>query len=116
MDHHFILAALPESDRPALQSLVSDLGLGSLARALSWVDRHLFGTVDRDPVFAPDRRRGERLMQDMFLSGNFGKYDTRPGGKVARSLRFLADYPSEVLWSPFWKVWHRIWRKCKGYL
>ena len=116
MDHHFILAALPAFDRPALRSLVSDLGLGSLARALSWVDCHVFGTVDPDPVFAPDRRRGERLMQDMLLSGNFGYYDKRPGGKIARAFRFLADYPSEVLWSPFWKAWHRIWRKGKGYL
>ena len=31
--------------------------------------------------------------------------------KMAKS-----DYPSEVLWSPVWKVWHRCWRKRKGYL
>ena len=116
MDHHFILAALPDSDRPALHSLVSGLGLGSLARALTWVDCALFGAVDEDPVFAPDSRRGGRLMQDMFLSGNFGYYDKRSGGKLARAVRFLADYPSEVLWSPFWKAWHWIWRKRKGYL
>lgn len=28
----------------------------------------------------------------------------------------LQYYPSEVLWTPFWKLWHYCWRKMNGYL
>lgn len=55
---------------------------------------------------------------DFYLEENDkdqGTFGTRGRG-VLKSLRSLCYYPSEVLCSPFWKLWHWCWRKRKGYL
>ena len=116
MDHHYILAALSEAEKDEVRRLAGRLGLRSLGGALSYVELRFFGQEGCPGLFPPDPRRGERLLQDILLSGNFGHADKRKGGLAARFFRFLADYPSEVLWSPVWKTGHWVWRKCKGYL
>ena len=73
-------------------------------------------------------KHGEFLLSEILTAGNFGHYDDRMkridhNKRFARgivqfkkNLRFVCYYPSEVLWSPFWKLWHWGWRKRKGYL
>ncbi|MBQ2289385.1 MAG: hypothetical protein II249_01800, partial [Bacteroidaceae bacterium] len=70
---------------------------------------------------------GEFLMHEIMSAGNFGKYDeryisTNRGLNVAhvsnlikRTLTVVAHYPSEMLWDPFFRIWHYFWRtKRKG--
>ena len=116
MDHHYIMKALTESEREEVRGLAAKLGLTRLGEALAYVETVFFGGPGCPDLFAPDPKRGARLLEDVLLSGNFGHADTRKGGLAARFFRFAADYPSEVLWSPLWKTWHLAWRKCKGYL
>jgi hypothetical protein len=116
MDHHYIMQALADADLEPVRRLVKRLGMASLAAALAAVETELFGAPGCPELFPPDAKRGARLLEDVLLSGNFGHSDERSGGKRARFFRFVADYPSEVLWSPAWKIWHRCWRKRKGYL
>ena len=116
MDHHYIMKALSAGDAAEVRQVAAGLGFVPLAAALSYVEERLFGTAGCPEVFPPDVKRGERLLEDVLLSGNFGRSDTRSGGLAARFFRFLPDYPSEVFWSPLWKIWHRLWRKRKGYL
>ena len=75
-----------------------------------------------------NKRHGEYLLSEIMTAGNFGQYDDRMLRidknkkfrrgfvQLKRNLRFVSYYPSEVLWSPFWKLWHWGWRKQKGYL
>lgn len=116
MDHHYIMKALSETEREEVRGLAKQLGLTRLGSALAFVEQELFGSPGCPALFSPETGRGGRLMKDMLLSGNFGHADQRKGGLAARFFRFLFDYPSEVLWSPLWKTWHLVWRKCKGYL
>lgn len=116
MDHHYILQALSAAEREEVRELSRTLGLTHLGEALAYVETVLFGGPGCPELFAGDLRRGARLLEDILLSGNFGHADERGGGLAARFFRFVADYPSEVLWSPLWKTWHLAWRKCKGYL
>ena len=116
MDHHYIMKSLSEMEQREVRGLAERLGLVRLGEALAYVERELFGSSGCPALFAVDPRRGARLLDDILLSGNFGHADQRGGGLAARFFRFLADYPSEVLWSPLWKTWHLVWRKCKGYL
>ena len=69
-----------------------------------------------------------KLLEEIMRGGNFGHYDDRmlridknkkfKRGfvQLKRNLRFVSYYPSEVLWSPLWKLWHWSWRKKKGFL
>ncbi|MBR1575898.1 MAG: nucleotidyltransferase family protein [Bacteroidales bacterium] len=116
MDHHYILQALDEAGIEEVRKRASELGLAPLGGALTYVEERFFGSAGCPELFPPDERRGARLLEDILLSGNFGHADQRTGGLAARFFRFLPDYPSEVLWSPLWKAWHWVWRKCKGYL
>ena len=116
MDHHYVMKALDGTAVEEVRQMAAKLGLAPLGCALAYVEERFFGTVGCPGLFQPDTRRGERLMEDILLSGNFGHADQRSGGLTARFFRFVGDYPSEVLWSPLWKTWHLVWRKCKGYL
>ena len=116
MDHHYVVKQLSEADQSVVRRVAGELGLLPLGGALAFVETELFGSPGCPGLFAPDSKRGKRLLEDILLSGNFGRGDARKGGKRARFFRFLPDYPSEVFWSPLWKVWHRLWRKRKGYL
>lgn len=81
-------------------------------------------------ICEPDEKEGKFLLNEIMMAGNFGKYDDRiargaksfMGFKVPDSishaiektkhnLRLLKHYPEEVLWEPFFRVYHWIWRK-----
>jgi hypothetical protein len=78
---------------------------------------------DRYLLIESDEREGRFLLSEIMLAGNFGQYDERlqheqgesalrwGWRKVVRNFRFVRSYPSEVLWSPFFKLWHYFWRK-----
>lgn len=69
----------------------------------------------------PNEIEGKFLPDEIMKAGNFGKYDDRikHGGtqtqhaweKTKHNLRLLAHYPGEVLWEPFFRVYHWIWRR-----
>jgi hypothetical protein len=64
-----------------------------------------------------------KLMEEILVGGNFGKYDKRAMGGIAKSamqrnirvglrdLRFLRYFPSECLCEPLFRIRHFIWRK-----
>lgn len=73
-------------------------------------------------IYEPDSQEGEYLLNEVMMGGNFGKHDERYDhqGKYAmqmqnirHSLHLLLHYPSEVLWTPAWLVWHHFWKKKK---
>ena len=115
-DHHFILRALTDADRVRYRDTARALGLGPVAAAMAFVEREVFGPLAADPVFTPDPVRGRRLLEDIDQSGNFGRMDDRKEGRVARWIRFLPDYPSEILSLPFRQLWEWTWRILKGYV
>ena len=83
---------------------------------------------DGSLVTRPDDKRGRLLLDEIMVSGNFGKYDDRLKNRndknlvlfnlvaLKRQLRFLRYYPMDIISIPLFKVWHWCWRKTKGYL
>ena len=93
-----------------------------------WILKECFG-MNEDLMLCPaNERHGKFLVSEIMTAGNFGQYDprqkkidvnkrfTRGFAQLEKNLRFLCYYPTEVLWSPFWKLWHYCWRKQKEYL
>lgn len=128
LDYYFVLQAAAHSGRQ--RELLSDtmqtlhrLGGSKFASALMFVMQETFGLKEEDMLTAPDPKEGAFLLNEMLLAGNFGKYDKRLEGKhsgglfakfsmhVMRNIKFLSHYPNEVIWCPFWKIWHQLWLK-----
>lgn len=76
---------------------------------------------------APDAKRGRFLLNEIMQAGNFGMYDVRNvisanegylqrfARRQKRFLRFLSQYPSEVLWGPYFSIKQRLWRMWHGW-
>lgn len=128
-DYYFVLRQ-PVTDVERAESLAAlrRLHLYRLAGAVGYVLQAVFGLDACYLPVPPSEERGRRLLREVLLAGNFGKYDTRirhsaaEGSavnfvrRVRRDLTFVADYPGEALWSPVFKLWHYGWRRRNGYL
>ena len=65
-------------------------------------------------------KTSRELLDEILLAGNFGKYDDRirhtenavlhAWEKLKHNARILRLYPSEVLWEPFFRLYHWAWR------
>ena len=133
MDYYFLLMTFHGTNEEhggaidkAIQAL-KELGLLRFAGAVMYVEREVFGLQEEYMICEPNEKAGRFLLDEIMRAGNFGKYDPRireahSGGmvklyikNVTRIFGMLSYYPSEVLWSPFWKIGHFVWRKVKGY-
>ena len=123
LDYYFVLQqGFTEVEHEETLRTLRSLGMMRFTRAVMWVLQEVYGLPDRYLLTSPDAKEGRFLLDEIMLAGNFGKYDERmqrAAGegtfrwglrKVLRNFRFVRSYPSEVLWSPIFKVWHLFWR------
>ena len=124
LDYYFVLTqGFTEEDRAETMRTLRSLRMQRFTAAVMWVLQRVYGMDDRYLLTAPDEREGRFLLNEIMLAGNFGHYDERLQHeqgesalhwglrKVKRNFRFVVCYPSEVLWSPLFKLWHWFWRK-----
>ncbi len=123
LDYYFVLTqGFTEEERTETLHTLRSLGMLRFTRAVMWVLQEVYGMHDRYLLTTPDVEEGRFLLNEIMLAGNFGKYDERMQHatgesplhwglrKVRRNFRFVRSYPSEVLWSPLFKLWHYFWR------
>ena len=123
-DYYFVLCqGFTEEEREETMRTLRSLRMQRFAGAVMWVLKQVFDIDDRYMLIAPDEREGRFLLEEIMQAGNFGQYDQRLQHqqgesalhwglrKVKRNFRFVRSYPSEVLWSPLFKLWHYFWRK-----
>lgn len=129
IDYYYILHSVKSEElRVNSFETLCFLKMGKFAGGVMWILRECFG-IKEDLLLCPvNERHGRFLLSEIMTAGNFGQYDERTlrvdkdkkfkrgFAQLGRNLRFVTYYPSEVLWSPFWKLWHWGWRKRKGYL
>ena len=122
LDYYFVLCqGFTEEEREMTMHTLRSLHMSRFAGAVMWVLQQVFGMDDRYLLIAPNEREGRFLLREVMLAGNFGQYDTRLQHyegesalhwglrKVMRNFRFVRSYPSEVLWSPLFKIWNYLW-------
>lgn len=115
---------------PSNEELIRTLtyiGVDKFAGAVMYVLQKVFAMPSEYLLCTPDANRGEFLLNEIMLAGNFGKYDSRnviSANEVylkrfvrrqKRFLRFLTQYPSEVIWGPYFTVKQRAWRMWHGW-
>ena len=129
VDYYYILCSVKSEEikRKSFETLCS-LRMEKFVGGVMWILRECFGMKEELLLCQVNERHGRFLLSEIMTAGNFGQYDERTlrvdkdkkfkrgFAQLGRNLRFVTYYPSEVLWSPFWKLWHWGWRKRKGYL
>lgn len=128
MDYYYILKSSSANQRKNAFAVLRSLKMSSFVGGIMWILKECFGMKEDYLLCVANKRHGEYLLSEIMTAGNFGQFDDRmlridknkkfKRGfvQLKRNLRFVSYYPSEVLWSPFWKLWHWGWRKRKGYL
>ena len=122
MDYYFALKALAPSQKGICYETICSFGMKRIASAVMWIMQEVFGIDQEHLLCAPNSREGKSLLNEVMTAGNFGHYDVRvehghSGAfgrgweNFCRNIRFVTKYPDEVLWAPFWKLWHWGWRK-----
>ena len=97
--------------------------LSRVPGALVYVMQKVFGLEEKYAFVKPNVRLGEFLLSEVMIAGNFGKYDhrynlgeqeytfRRTTETLRRNMMLITRFPSEILWSPYFKAWHYFWRK-----
>lgn len=128
LDYYFILMNSSDEQRKNAFETVKWLGMKRFASAVMHVMELVLGLDKCFMICEPSAKRGAYLLEVVMTGGNFGKYDIRYGNVrnrpllisgvkiMLKNMNIVCSYPSEVLWAPFWKVWHRCWLWKKGYL
>lgn len=117
-----------------IMHILSRFGMKKFAGAVMWVLARVFEPYDNDddndnlsiiPLYPwmicePNEKEGKFLLNEIMQAGNFGKYDERikrdcsqfshAMEKIKHNLRLLIHYPEEVIWEPFFRVYHWSWR------
>lgn len=130
IDYYFVLKRCREEGidvAPALKVLRS-LGMMRFVRAVMWVMHAHLGMPEADLLCPCDEKEGTFLLSEIMLAGNFGQYDERINQEARngsfkkfwmltrRNGHFLSHYPSEVIWTPLWKIWHHYWLRWNHFM
>lgn len=124
MDYYFVLLqGFTEKERMETVRILHSLKMERFAAAVMWILQEVFKMGSSYLITIPNEKEGRFLLSEIMLAGNFGQYDVRLRHekensslswvlrKLKRNFRFVRSYPSEVLWSPFFKLWHYFWRR-----
>lgn len=118
MDYYFVLLEQKANKAQIRQEteLLSLLKMKRFTGAVMWVLGHVFGLERECMLCEPDENEGRFILDEIMQTGNFGQGDRRYKGygkmhRMSRhGLHLLMHYPSEVVWTPVWLVYHRIWK------
>ena len=123
MDYYYVLRqGFTEAERRETLQVLESLKMVRFAGAVMYVLQRVFGMEDRYLLLPPNEKEGRFLLNEIMMAGNFGHYDKRIKReknygewdgflrRVGRNFRFVRSYPSEVLWSPLFKLWHFVMR------
>lgn len=122
MDYYFVLRNVNDNDNRNANAnkALREMGLLRFAAAVMWVLGRVFGLEREYMLCEPDEKEGCFILDEIMQTGNFGQSDSRYRGygKLRRmsrhGLHLLIHYPSEVIWTPIWLVYHRIWKYRKS--
>ena len=125
IDYFYILNAYysehhTEQEKAELLKVIEQFNMTKFLTALNWILANLLGQEREKLLLEPNEDEGRFFLQEVFVSGNFGKSDPQQqknNGKKnlysffnnqARIMRFFTRYPEEVCWRPITSIKNQI--------
>lgn len=121
MDYFFVLKTdkVNKKEKEKVMRLLSELRMTRFAGAVMWVLHECLGLQKDYLLCQPNEKEGHFLLSEIMQTGNFGQGDIRYKGNsklkmmTRHGIHLLIHYPSEVIWTPVWLVYHKIWKSVK---
>ena len=118
MDYYFVLKSQNEIENGEARIILRELRLLRFAEAMMWVLHTQFGLEKKKLICDMNEKEGRFVLEEILQTGNFGRGEKRYHFKKMKTLRrmsmhgshLLLHYPSEVLWTPVWLIYHKFWR------
>ena len=122
MDYYYVLKqGFTEDEKADAVFWSSQLGMKRFAEGVMWIFQRVFGMEEKYLLFEPNEKEGRFIMREVMLTGNMGHSETRKWGSLKtplsrfiynlrRDVYFLAHYPHEAIWQPFFSLYLNVWR------
>lgn len=124
LDYYFVtLQKITPEEKTEFIQTIRQLGITRFAAALTYAMQHMFSLDDSHVIIPPNKSLGRFLVQEIMHAGNFGKHDPRYDFSkqeytfkrmrniLSRNMALIHKFPNEMLWSPYFKIWHYFWKK-----
>lgn len=116
MDYYFVLKNDKTCKKEETAKILKELRLTRFAEAMMWILHTQFGLEKNKLICDMNEKEGQFVLAEILQTGNFGRADTRFKGMSTlhrmskHGIHLLLHYPSEVIWTPIWLVYHKVWR------
>lgn len=120
MDYYFVLKNFPAetNEKAEIERTLKSLRMLRFAEAMMWVLHTMFGLEEKYLICGMNEQEGRFVLSEIEQTGNFGHSDSRFKYQylfklrrlIAHDSHLLRHYPSEVIWTPIWLVYHKIWK------
>lgn len=120
--YYVLLKGGTEESKQRTLDMFKQTGMMKFVGATMWVMKEVFDLEDKYLLCSPNEKAGKQLLDEIMLAGNFGKYDSRINrsnhhkllprvwNSFKRKLRFILDYPQEVLFDIPMRTYMYIWK------
>lgn len=123
MDFYYVLlqGGSTESKERTLK-LFERTGMSKFVGGAMWVLQSVFGMEDKYLLCRPNAKAGKQLLDEVMIAGNFGKYDNRIDRSnhhkliprvcnyMKRNIKFLTEYPTEILFEIPMRTYMYLWK------
>lgn len=126
MDYYYVLIKFKDeslefrdsSESIELIETLHSLRLTKFAEAMMWILHTQLGLEEKYLICGMNEKEGQFVINEILETGNFGQADTRYRYRrffklrhhIAHGSHLLLHYPSEVIWTPIWLVYHKVWK------
>lgn len=118
IDYYFVLKSEVRSQKDDVMGTIRSLRLTRFAEAMMWILHYVLGLDEQHLICGMNEKEGRFVLDEIMQTGNFGYSDNRYQYRrffklrrlVAHGAHLLLHYPSEVIWTPIWLVYHMVWK------
>lgn len=118
IDYYFVLKFDVCNMKEDVMKTLRSLRLMRFAEAMMWILHTQLGLEERYLICGMNEKEGLFVLDEIMQTGNFGYSDTRYQYRkffklrrqIAHGAHLLLHYPSEVVWTPIWLVYHKVWK------